>query len=223
MKLYFSPLACSMATRIALYEAGIDAEYVEVDPRAKRTLKDDGDYLRVNPLGLVPVLEEGDGRLLKENMAVLQRVARLEGGKLLAARGETEQAELQQWLSFISTELHKGVFSLLFDRKAAPEVKAYALSKAESRLDYLASYVEGREFLLSEFSVADAYLVTVLNWFAATPVDLGRWPALKVYLANLRQRPAVARALDEERVLYGHYLRKYGELTPQMAQVLGVS
>ncbi|MCA9641434.1 MAG: glutathione S-transferase N-terminal domain-containing protein [Polyangiaceae bacterium] len=223
MKLYFSPLACSMATRIALYEAGVEAEFVEVDARAKRTLKEDGDYLQVNPLGLVPVLEEDDGRLLKENMAVLQRVARLDSGKHLAPTGDDAQAELQQWLSFVSTELHKGVFSLLFDRKAAPEVKAYALGKAESRLDYLAGYLEGREFLLSDFSVADAYLVTVLNWFAATPVDLGRWPALKAYFSRLRQRPSVSKAMGEERVLYGDYLRKYDELTPQMAQVLGVA
>ena len=221
MKLYFSPLACSMATRIALYEAGLEAEFVEVDGRSKRTLKDEADYLKVNPLGLVPVLEEDDGRLLKENTAVLQRVARLSGGKLALPESETERAEYEQWLSFISSELYKGI-SPLFDRNAPAEVKAYALKKLEGRFDYLAGHLEGREYLLGAFSVADAYLVTVLNWLAATPLDLGRWPALKAYFSRLRQRPAVARAINEERVLYGNYLRKYAELTPQMAQVLGV-
>lgn len=221
MKLYFSPLACSMATRIALYEAGIDAEFIEVDGRKKRTLNNGGDYLKVNPLGLVPVLEEDDGRLLKENTAVLKRVARLSGGKLPVPESEAERADYDQWLSFISSELHKGI-SPLFDRTAPAEAKAYALKKLEGRLDYLASHLEGRAYLLSAFSVADAYLVTVLNWLAVTPLDVGRWPALKSYFGDLRQRPAVARALNEERVLYGNYLRRHDELTPQMAQVLGV-
>lgn len=218
MKLYFSPLACSMATRIALYESGVDAEFVEVDPRTKRTSRGE-DYLQINPLGLVPVLEDDSGKLLKENVAVLQRVARLSKRADLAL---SDADELQQWLSFISTELHKGVFAPVFDRGATPEVKAYALGKAEPRLEYLAAHLEGRDFLLDDFSVADAYLVTVLNWLQATPVDLGRWPALKTYYGNLRQRPAVARALKEERPLYAEYLRRYAELTPQLAQALGV-
>ena len=194
MELYFSPLACSLATRIALYESGKPAKFVEVDPKTKRTLEDGADYLAVYPLGLVPVLRTDAGDLLTENAAILQYVG--------PAPNENRE-RLHQWLCFVGTELHKGVFAPVFDKKASPEVKAWALSKVGSRLDWLASHLEGREFLLDEFSVADAYLFTVLNWTLAVPqIDLKKWPALDAYVSRLRKRPSIARAFEEELPLY---------------------
>jgi glutathione S-transferase len=199
MKLYFSPLACSLATRIALYEAGADATYVEVDLKTKKTL-DGQDYLAVHPLGQVPLLEV-DGAVVTENAAVLQLLA--ERFPALGPRDAMERVRLQEWLGFIGTELHKGIFATLFDRASPPaEAKRYALSKADARMQYLASKLEGRELLFDAFSVADAYLFTVLNWAQVTPIDLARWPSVQAYLKRLYRRPSVARAVEEERPLY---------------------
>ncbi len=210
MDLYFSPLACSMATRIALYEAGSDANYLEVDPKTKTVLKDGSDFRKVNPLGLVPTLRTDDGVVLTENAAILQYVAdRLPEAGLGASPG-LERSRLQQWLCFIGTELHKGLFVPILDRKAAPEVKAYVLEKNLSRLDYLENYLKGRDYLLDHFSVADAYLVTVINWTMATPpVELAKWPAVKAYYERLRARPSVARAIAEEFELYKAELARH--------------
>ena len=203
MELYFSPLACSMATRIALYEADGAATYLEVDPKTKTVLKDGSDFRTINPLGLVPTLRTDDGTVLTENAAILQYVAERFPKAGISAGDGIERSRLQQWLCFIGTELHKGLFVPLLDRKAGPEVKAYVLEKNLSRLDYLENYLEGRDYLLDHFSVADAYLVTVINWTMATPpVELAKWPTLKAYYERLRARPSVVKAIAEEFELY---------------------
>ena len=201
MDLYFSPLACSMATRIALYEAGADARFIQVDGKTKRT-REGSDYLAVNPLGLVPALRTDEGEVLTENAAILQFVADRFADGELAPRSGMSRSRLQQWLSFIGTELHKALFIPLLDRKAPDASKTYTLQKGESRLAYLDAYLAGRDYLLDRFSIADAYLFTVLNWSIATPVDLARWPAVKSYYSRMRQRPSIAKALAEERALY---------------------
>jgi glutathione S-transferase len=201
MDLYFAPLACSMATRIALYEAGADARFIEVDTRAKRLL-DGSDYLAINPLGYVPALRTDEGEVLTENAAILQYVASRFPQADLAPAGGIERARLQSWLSFVGTELHKGLFIPLLDRKAADGAKAYAMDKYRPRLDYLNDYLTGREFLLDRFSVADAYLTVVLNWSRATSIDFEEWPALKDYFSRMRRRPSIARALAEEGSLF---------------------
>lgn len=201
MDVYFSPLACSMASRISLYEAGAVACFKEVDPRSKR-LEDGSSYLEVHPLGLVPAIRTEQGDVITENAAVLQYIAeRYPQADLIPLPG-LERTHLQQWLSFIGTELHKGLFAAMFNRKLSAEVKSQALEKAESRFAYLAEHLAFREFLLSRFSVADAYLFAVLNWHIATPVDLKRWPVLADYYARLKDRPSICRALREEHALY---------------------
>ena len=203
MKFYFSPLACSMATRIALYEAGADARYLEVDPKSKKVLQDNSDFFAVNPLGLVPTISTDDGLVLTENAAILQYVADRFPDAGIGSGTGIERSRLHQWLCFIGTELHKGLFLPLLDRKAPADVHAYTLKKGLSRLDHLNSYLEGREFLLDHFSVADAYLGTVLNWTMATPpIDLKKWPAINDYLTRFKTRPSVRKALAEEVELY---------------------
>jgi glutathione S-transferase len=201
MDLYFAPLACSMATRIALYEAGADARFIEVDTKAKRVV-DGGDYLAINPLGYVPALRTDDGEVLTENAAILQYVASRFPAANLAPGDGIARARLQGCLSFVGTELHKGLFIPLLDRKAPQEAKAYAREKYRPRLDYLNDYLTGREFLLNQFSVADAYLTVVLNWSRATSIDFEEWPALKDYFSRMRRRPSIARALAEEGALF---------------------
>jgi len=203
MDLYFSPLACSMATRIALYEAGAETNYLEVDPRTKVVQSDGSDFRQVNPLGLVPTLRTDDGQVLTENAAILQYVADRFPEAGLGTSSGMNRSRLHQWLCFIGTELHKGLFVPLLDKKAPAEIKPYILDKGLSRLDYLESYLTGREFLLDHFTVADAYLVTVINWTMATPpVELAKWPAVKAYYERMRARPHVASAMAEELKLY---------------------
>jgi len=201
MNLYFSPMACSLATRIALYEAGAQASYTCVDTHSKR-LVDGGDFWEVNPMGQVPVLRTDDGMLLTENTAVLQYVADRFPQAHLAPPGGNERAKLQQWLGFIGTELHKALFVPLLNPKAAPDVKAYSREKAELRMSVLEKHLTDREFLLDSFSVADAYLTTILNWAPYSGLDLSPWPAVKNYYERMVKRPSIARAIGEEFVLY---------------------
>ncbi len=202
MELYFSPMACSLASRIALYEAGAtDVRLIEVDPRTKRT-PDDVNYREVYQLGLVPLLRLDDGSLLSENAAILQYIASHYPAAKLAPTHEGGRAHLQQWLCFIGTELHKGVFIALFDQKAPDGTREHTLKKYESRWTYLNDHLTGRQYLLDRFSVADAYLYTILNWTVPTRVDLSQWPAIKSYHERLRARPSIAKAFQEEMALY---------------------
>jgi glutathione S-transferase len=207
MKLFFSPLACSMASRIALYASGAEAEFIQVDTKAGRTAKGD-DFLLTNPLGLVPVLQTDHGEHLTENSAVLQFIARTYPAAALAPSDSAKLARLQQWLSFISTELHKALYVPLLDKTAPEAVKTYAREKASSRLSWAAANLEDREFVLDQFSIADAYLFTVLNWSAVTHVALDPWPALVEYMRRMRAYPPVARAFEEEKALYLQELKK---------------
>jgi glutathione S-transferase len=210
MDLYFSPLACSLATRIALYEAGADANYLEVDPKTKVVQNDGSDFRKVNPLGLVPTLRTDEGLVLTENAAILQYVADRFPQAGIGTGPGIERSRLHQWLCFIGTELHKGLFVPVLDKKAGPEVKSYVLEKNLSRLAYLENYLKGRDYLLDRFSVADAYLVTVINWTMATPpIELAKWPIVKAYYERLRTRPSIARAIAEEFELYKAELARH--------------
>ena len=201
MNLYFSPLACSLATRIALYEAGADARFTSVDTRAKR-VEDGSDFLTVNPMGQVPALRTDEGFVLSENTAVLQYVADRFPAAQLAPPAVAERARLQQWLGFIGTELHKALFVPLLDPTASADVKAYARAKAALRLGILQDHLASHEFLLDRFTVADAYLVTVLNWGQYSGIDLAQWPAVRDYYQRLLKRPSIAKAVSEEFDLY---------------------
>jgi glutathione S-transferase len=192
MELFFAPLACSMSSRIALTEAGAAVNLVEVDTHAGRVLATGEDYREINPLGYVPALRLDDGTVLTEN-----------AGLAPPKSDPLARAKLRQWLSFIGTELHKGLMLPLLGRETPPEVKAWAVRKYASRLAYLDEKLEGREFLLDRFSVADAYLSTILNWTQATPeIDLAAYPNVKAYLERMRQRPSVAAALGIEVPLF---------------------
>ena len=201
MDLYFSPLACSMATRMALYEAGAEARFIYVDTKAKR-LADGSDYRAVNAMGQVPLLRTDDGELLTENPVVLQYVAdQFPESGLAPPAGRIERYRLQRWLSFITSELHKFVFIPLLT--PSPEgAKAFAREKADLRFKVLDDYLDGAEFLLDRFTVADCYLLTVLNWASFAGIDLAQFPNVQAYFQRLQKRPSVARAMADELVLY---------------------
>jgi glutathione S-transferase len=202
MDLYFSPLSCSMATRISFYEAGADARYIQVDLKSKRLVADGADFLAVNDMGQVPVLRTDDGALLTENPTVLLYVADRFPDSGLAPRDGLDRYRLQQWLGFANSELHKATFVPLLDARCPEGGKAYAHDKTALRLGHLARHLQDREFVLDRFTVADAYLATVLNWARFSGVDLAAWPAVDAYYRRTIARPSVARALAEEMALY---------------------
>jgi glutathione S-transferase len=201
-------MACSLASRIVAYEAGAPLNFIEIDAKTKRTPRGE-DYRETYALGMVPALRLEDGSLLTENAAILQYLAGRFPEAALAPKDEIERARLQQWLCFIGTELHKAFFIPLFDQRAPAGTKEHILAKYRSRLDFLDRHLTGRDFLLDRFSVADAYLGTVLNWTVPTGVDLDPWQAIKAYRARLAARPSVAKAVAEEFALYQAELARH--------------
>jgi glutathione S-transferase len=203
MDLYFSPLACSLASRITIYEAGAgDAVTLRrVDTKAGRTA-DGADYRAINAKGMVPALRTAGGEILTENAAILPFIADQFPEAGLAPAGGIERSRLVQWLSFIGSELHKTVFTPLLSAKANDGAKTFARELAPERLAYLDAHLAGRDYLLDRFSVADAYLTAVLNWAQFVGIDLATWPAVAAYYARVTSRPHVARALQEEMGLF---------------------
>jgi glutathione S-transferase len=195
MKLYISPGACSMASNIALQEAGIQFEISKVDRRTKRA--DGVDFVTINPKGYVPALRLDDGQVLTENVAVLQYIADLNpAAKLAPPAGTMERYRLQEWLSFINSEVHKS-FTPLFSSEATEDTKTYARNYLAKRLAYLESALGDKKYLMGDqFTVADAYLFTVLGWGAHVGVEFG--PKLKSYSDRVRARPHVIEAMTAE-------------------------
>ncbi|ATE59612.1 glutathione transferase GstA [Thauera sinica] len=200
MKLYYSPGACSLSPHIVLREAGADFALVRVDLKAKKT-EDGSDYLAINPKGYVPALELDNGELLTEGPAIIQYLADLHPAAGLAPTpGTLERARLQEWLNMISTELHKS-FTPLF-RGAGEEWRNAALENINRRFDFVARHLATRPFLMGDaFSVADAYLFTVLSWTAFVKFDLSPWPELQAYSQRIGARPTVQAALRAEGLL----------------------
>ncbi len=197
--LYFSPGSCSFSPHVALREAGLPFTLERVDLRSKK-MASGGDFTAVNPKGYVPALKLPGGEILTEGPAIVQWIAEQAPEKNLTFKaGSLERARVQEWLTFIGTELHKS-FSPLFDRSASEEMKAGAKVKIERRFAYVAEYLEGRSFLVGEqFTVADGYLFTVLSWPAFVGFDLAPWPTLAAYHGRLRERPSIQAALAAER------------------------
>ncbi len=199
MKLYYSKGACSLSPHIIACEAELPIELVSVDLKNKRTESGE-DFRLINPNGYVPVLILDDGNKLTEGPAIVQYLADQAPDKELApSAGTFERYQLQQWLNFISTEIHKGGFSSLFN-PATPEAgKKVAVASLISRLETVAEHLSTRAFLVGEhFTVADAYLFVTLSWGAYVDVDISRWPVLVDYAAKISARPAVQKALKEE-------------------------
>ncbi len=201
MKLYYKAGACSMASHIALREAGLTFERESVDTQAKKTEKG-RDYLAINPKGYVPALELDDGKVLTEGPAILQYIGDHgpESG-IVPAAGTWERSRLQEWLNFITSEIHKGFSPLL--RPTTPDAyKVIAKELLVKRLDFVAQQLAGKTYLVGgDFTVADAYLFTVLNWRTRISLDLDRWPVLEQYYARVAARPPVQAAMKAEELI----------------------
>ncbi|QNA90381.1 glutathione transferase GstA [Massilia sp. Dwa41.01b] len=200
MKLYFSPGACSLSPHIVLLETGLPFTAERVDLRNKLTASG-ADFRAVNPKGYVPALALDDGTVLTEGPAIVQYLADLvPGAGLLPPVGEVARYQIVGWLGFISSELHKN-FSPMFNPAATDDMKAHARRMLGLRLEYVAAQLEDREYLGKAFSVADAYLFTVLSWTDVIKFDLSGLPALGAYRARIGARPAVQQALRAEGLL----------------------
>ncbi|MFP2960079.1 glutathione transferase GstA [Myxococcus sp. 1LA] len=198
MKLFYSPGACSLSPHIILREGGFSFTTEKVDIRAKKTAAGE-DFLAINAKGYVPALQFDDGSLLTEGPAIVQYLAdQVPDKKLAPANGTLERYRLQEMLNFISTEIHKG-FSPLFNPAFPEEGKRLTKERLTQRLGVLEAVVAKQAFLLGEqFTVADAYLFTTLNWTGHTKVDLEPFPALRAYHARVADRPSVQEALKAE-------------------------
>jgi glutathione S-transferase len=198
MKLYYSPGACSLSPHIALYESGLAFQAVPA-PTKTHQLPDGTDYYTINPLGYVPLLELDDGTRLREGPVIVQYIADQVPLKNLApANGTLSRYRLQEWLSFIGTELHKG-FSPLFNAAMPEEGKTIARTKLASRYQWLNGELEGKQFLMNDhFTVADGYLFTVTNWAQNVGVDLSPYRNVVAFHERIGARPAVREALRAE-------------------------
>jgi len=197
MKLYFRPFACSLAARIAIEEGELHAEYVRVEPG--RPLPDGRAFTEVSPMGYVPAIETPGGFVLSEGPAVLTYIAELAPEGVLAPPAFSDaHYRMLAWLAFVSTELHKGVFTPLMGGHAGEEERAAAKWRVARPFAHLSRHLEARDYLEGAFSVADAYLLAILNWCEHAGVAITDWPVLLAYRKRLRARPSIARAMAEE-------------------------
>ena len=198
MKLYYSPGACSLSPHIVLCEAGLDFTIEKVNLRTKET-ESGRDFSAINPKGYVPALELDDGEVLTEGPAIVQYVADLvPEKKLVPPAGTLARTRVQEWLNFIGTELHKN-FTPLFNPASTDDIRNAAQANIARRLPIAATALDAHPYLIGDsFSVADAYLFTVLSWTGFVKVDITPWPSLAAFVERMKARPGVHAALAAE-------------------------
>ena len=198
MKLYFSPGACSLSPHIVSREAGIPLEYEQVDNREKKT-KSGVDFWSINPKGYVPVLEIDNGQRLTEGPAIVQYLAdQKPASGLMPAAGTLDRYRVQEWLNFVTSELHKS-YGPIFRPTTPDEYKKISKENLGKRFDWLDKQLAGKQYLMGDtFTVADAYLFTVLRWSPRVEIDLAKWPNVKAYVDRVAARPKVQEALKAE-------------------------
>ena len=201
MKLFISPGACSLSPNIVLHELGLPFDLIKVDMKTKKT-PDGADFLALNPKGYIPTLQLDNGDVLTEGAAIVQYLADLKPeSKLAPANGTFDRSRLQETLNFIATEIHKG-FSPLFNSALPDEVREIFKKKLLHRLGEIATTLEKHDYLLgAQFTVADAYLFTVLGWSKHFAIDLNQWPAIAKFYERVAARPAVKSAIAAEAAL----------------------
>jgi len=202
MKLYYAPGACSLAVHIALRETGVAFEAHLVD-LATHTLADGGgNYFDIAPRGYVPLLEFDDGSRHTEGAALQQYLADLDPAQaLIGAPGSRRRLAVTQWLTYVSTELHKTFSPWLWHKETADSTKRDAKLKLAARFADMDKHLATREFLAGDYSIADAYGFTIVNWSNFLGIPLSDFPNLRAWMARVSARPAVQQALRAEGLL----------------------
>lgn len=202
LQLYFSPMACSLASRVALMEADLDARYHQVHLATKKVAEDDGDFRGISSKGAVPVLVLDNGERLTESAAVLQYIADLNPERGLAPPpGDPDRYRLQEWLSFVGAEIHKAFLFPTFWYKDDGSL-AKPRARITQTLSVPSAHLADREFLVGQrFTVADAHLTWALLLLRPAGVDIAQWPSLSAYLERMQARPAVRDAIATEMAL----------------------
>ena len=198
MKLYYSPAACSLSPHIVIREAGLNVEVEKIDNKAKKTASG-GDYLQVNPKGQVPALQLDGGEVLTEGPAIVQYLAdKAPQSKLVPPAGSIERYRVLEWLNFITSEIHKS-FTPLFKPNTPDAYKPIAKENLTNRFAYVDKHLAGRQYLMGDtFTVADAYLFTVLRWSKLHQLDLAQYPNISAFMQRVEARPKVQEAMKEE-------------------------
>jgi glutathione S-transferase len=198
MKLYYSPGACSLAAHIVLREGGFKFELDKVDLQTKKTAAGE-DYLTVNPKGYVPALRLDSGEILTEAGTIVQYLADQKQALALAPKlGTMERYRLMEWINFISTEIHKG-FGPLWKPNTPEVTREAAIETLGQRFTYLSEQLKNKQFLTGDkFTIADAYLFTVINWTNIHKIDLSKWPILQTFMTRVKARPQVQETLKAE-------------------------
>jgi glutathione S-transferase len=201
MKLYYAPGACSLSPHIVSRELGIPVELKKVNTKDK-TIEGGGDYWKINARGYVPALELDDGQVLTEGPAIVQYLAdRKPEAGLAPKAGSLERYRLQEWLNFLTSEVHKQ-FSPLFKPNTPDEYKKISKEIIATRFDWLEGQLAGKDYLMGkQFTVADAYLFVLLNWTRFQNIDLAKWPNLAAFHKRVGARPKVQEALQAEGLL----------------------
>ncbi len=200
MKLHYKPGACSLSSHIVLNELGLTFELDKTDT-AHGTTQAGEDFLRISPNGYVPALVTDDGEVLTENPAILQYLAGLAPNSELAPPPATlARVRLQELLNFVSSELHKAFGPFFSGKELEPEQRVSVSAQVGRRVSHIeARLADGRSFLLGEhFTIADAYAFVVLNWSEPAGLTLKAWPKTEAYVARIRERPAVRKAMVAE-------------------------
>jgi glutathione S-transferase len=200
MKLYYVPGACSLAVHIVLREAGYKFDMERVDMPNKKT-ESGADYLDINPKGYIPALQLDDGAVLTEASVMLQYLADQKPRRNLAPKPRTmERYRLMEWLNFIAAEIHKTLGAFFkFKQAMTPEWRQAQLGLVDQRFTALEKMLGTKQYVMGdEFSIADAYLFTTVNWTHFFQIDLARWPAVQAYMARVGGRPAVKKAMKVE-------------------------
>jgi len=198
MKLYYTPGACSISPHIALCEAGIPHQIDKVDLKAKKT-ESGNDYLAINPKGYIPALQLDSGEVLVEGAAIVQYIADQKPDSGLAPKaGTMERYRLMEWLTFISSELHKG-FSPLFNAAMPDEAKKIFRDRLVQRWAYVEKQLAGKNYLMgAAFTVADGYLYNMTRWAKRVELDLSGCPNVTAFVGRVEARPKVVEALKAE-------------------------
>ncbi|MBX9767549.1 MAG: glutathione transferase GstA [Bdellovibrionales bacterium] len=202
MKLYYSPGSCALSPHIVLNELGLKFDLEKVDLRSKTF--SGGDYKKINPKGSVPLLQLDNGEPLTEGVVINQYLADQNGNSLAPKMGTFERYRLMEMLTYLTSEVHKGftplfAADLLVPAEVTATFKQNVITNLAKKFDFLNTKLEGQQFLVgNQFTIADAYLYTMLRWTKPTKIELNKWPALMAFFERIETRPAVQKSLKEE-------------------------